>query len=139
MANTPPNLRAGGTIRPCRFVKISGNNIGSEADANERVIGISYQSGKYAPLNDLVTTNPHTDSTEDLIQLYGPGDICLLEYGGTVTANDRLKSDADGKGVAIATSGTTIQHFGAVALEGGSSGEKRRVFVLIGSERPALV
>lgn len=137
MPNTPVNLRASGTIRACRFVKQSGDFTGAEADANETVIGISYQDGKYPPLNDLVSTNNHAE-TGDPIRLYGDGDICLLEYGGTVTAGERLKSDADGKGVSIATTGTTIQNIGAVAIEGGSSGEKRRVQIQIYSERPAL-
>lgn len=137
MANTPHNFRASGTIRPCRFIKISGNDDCAECDANDRPIGITYQDGKYPPLNDLVTTNNHAEDN-DPVRSYGIGDICLLELGGTVTAGDRLKSDADGKGVAIATTGTTIQQFGAVALEGGSSGEKRRVQIVLGSERPAL-
>jgi hypothetical protein len=49
-----------------------------------------------------------------------------------------LKSDADGKGVPIATTGTTIQQYGAMALESGKSGEKIRVFIMLGSERPAI-
>lgn len=136
MANTPPNLRASGEIRPCRFVKISGSNLGAEADANEEVIGITWQDGRYPPLNDLVTDNPHA-ITDDPIRLYGDGDICLLEAGGTWVAGERLKSDADGKGVAAATSGTTLQNVGAIALEAAASGEKRRVQVNIHGEMPA--
>lgn len=137
MANTPPNLRASGTIRACRIVKVSGNYTGAEADANELPIGITWQDGKYPPLNDLVSSNPHAESG-DPIRLYGDGDICLVELGDTVVANGRVKSDADGKAVPIATTGTTIQHFVGRMLEGGSSGEKRLVQILIGSERPAL-
>lgn len=137
MANTPPNLRATGTIRTCRFVKLSGDNTGAEADANEDAIGISYQSGKNPPLNDLVSSNPHAESG-DPIQIYGEGDICLLEYGDTVTAGLDLKSDADGKGVPVATTGTTIQLARAKALEGGSSGEKKRVQIIRNDIRPAL-
>lgn len=132
MANTPPVLKASGTIRQCRFVKISGNFTGAEADANERVIGISYQSSRTAPLNDLAPTSDHAISG-DQIQMYGVGDVCLLEYGGTVTAGEYLKSDADGKGVTIASSGTTPQYVGAIALDGGSSGEKRLVQMVIAS------
>ncbi len=140
MPNTPPRLVAGGDIRPCRFVKMStaADDRGLECDANELPIGISYENGKYPPLNDLVTTNNHA-AAGDPIGLYGDGDQCLLELGsGGATRGGRLKSDADGKGVAIATTGTTIQNYGAIALESGSEGEKIRVFILIGSERPAL-
>lgn len=140
MPNTPPRLVAGGDIYPCRFVKqsTSADNTGLQATANDRIIGISYDSGKYPPLSDLVTDNPHAESG-DPIGLYGDGDdSCLLELGGTVAAGGRIKSDANGKGVAIATSGTTIQQSGAVALEEGDSGEKIRVHVQVSSERPAL-
>lgn len=140
MPNTSPTLVAGGTIRPSRFVKLSAaaDHQGLEADANERVIGISGEGGKFPPLDDLVTTNVHA-AAGDPIRLYGDGDICLLELGsGGATRGGRLISDNDGKGVAMATSGTTIQHFGATALESGSNGDKIRVQVLIGSERPAL-
>lgn len=140
MPNTPPVLVAGGNIRPSRFVKSSStaDHRGLEADANEMVIGISGEGGKYPPLNDLVTTNNHAEAG-DPIRLYGDGDICLLELGsGGATRGLRLISDGDGKGVAMATSGTTIQHFGAVALESGLEGDKIRVQVRIGSERPAI-
>lgn len=126
MANTPPNLRASGTIRPSRFVKISGVHTGAEADANEDAIGISYQDGKYPPLNDLVTTNNHAENG-DPIRLYGEGDICLLTLGGSVTAGNQIKSDADGQGVAASSAGDKVR---AVALESGSSGEKRLVQIV---------
>lgn len=138
MANTPPNFRASGDIRPCRFVKISGNFTVAEADANEDAVGVAYQDGKFAPLNDLVTTNNHAASG-DIVRLYSDGDVCLLEYGGTVTAGQYLKSDADGKGVAVATTGTTNQLARALALDGGSSGEKHQVMLVRQTIRPALV
>lgn len=140
MPNTPPRLVAGGNIYPCRFVKMStaADDRGLQATANDAPIGISYPEGRYAPLSDVVTTNYHAIEG-DPIGLYGDGEQCLLELGsGGATRGGRLKADADGKGVAVATTGTTIQQFGAVALESGSESEKIRVFVLLGSERPAL-
>jgi hypothetical protein len=139
MPNTPPRLVAGGNIYPCRFVKMStvADDRGLQATANDAPIGISYPEGRYAPLEDVVTTNYHA-ITDDPIGLYGDGEQCLLEIGDDVTRGGRLKSDADGKGVPVLTTGTTIQQYGAIALESGSSGEKIRVFVLLGSERPAL-
>lgn len=139
MPATPPRLVAGGDVYPSRFVKMSttADDQGLQATANDQLIGVSYEGGKFSPLSDLVSSNPHAESG-DPIGLYGDGEQCLLELGGSVTRGGRLKADADGKGVAIATTGTTIQQFGAIALESGSSGEKIRVFVLLGSERPAL-
>lgn len=131
MANPQHGFYANGeNIRPCRFVTISGNNGLVEADANERCIGITRQDEKFPPLNDLVSTNYHAQDGDE-VRLYGLGDICLLQYGGTVTAGDYLKSDADGQGVVIAASGTTPQYVGAIALQGGASGERRLVQIVI--------
>lgn len=138
MPNTPPNLQAGGTIRPCRFVKVTDDHVGSEADANERVIGISGVDTNQPPLSDLVSSSNHATVGQQL-KLFGEGDVCLLEIGDTVTASQLLKSDADGKGVPIATTGTTIQNIGARALQGGAAGAFIQVQVTIFSERPALV
>lgn len=140
MSVVPPHLIAGGDIRPFRFVKMDGTDAheGKEADANERVVGICGGGTNYPPLSDIVVTPLHASEGQH-VRLYGNGEQTLLELGDTVTPFQRLKSDADGKGVPIATTGTTIQHFGAIALEGGSAGERIEVQVQIGSERPALV
>lgn len=139
MPNTPPLLMAKGIIRPCRFVKLDPTNPHGalECDANDIPIGISYDGTNKPPLEGLVTT-AYAAEDGQAISIYGEGDICLLECGGDVVTGNRLKSDADGKGVPIATTGTTIQQFGARALENGAAGTLVRVQILIGSERPAL-
>jgi len=138
MPATPPRLVAGGNVYPARFLKMStvADDRCLQADANAQLIGISYPEGKYSPLSDLVTTNYHAVAG-DSVGLYGDGEQCLLELGGTVTRGGRIKADADGKGVAVATTGTTLQQYGAIALESGVSGDKIRVYVLLGSERPS--
>lgn len=143
MSLTHPNLVANGNIRPFRFVKQDDSGtpesfMAKEADANEIVIGIAGEGTNYPPLSDIVTTAYHAQAGQP-VKLNGQGEICFLEAGGSFAAGARLKSDADGKGVAIATTGTTIQHFGARALEASTGdGQIVRVQVLIGSERPAL-
>lgn len=137
MPNTPPNLLASGTIRPCRFVKISGAFQCAEADANEDVIGVSMEGTNTAPLSDLVTSD-NAAVSGDSLRIFGNGDTCLLQIGDTVTYGQRLKSDADGKGVPVATTGTTIQYYGARALQSGSASEKIWVQIEIGVIRPAL-
>lgn len=132
---------AGGTIRVCRFVKLdtTANHTLLEADANERVHGISQDGSRVAPTPSVTADPPEAAQDGEQLQIHEEGEQCLLLIGtGGCTANDRLKSDADGKGVAIATTGTTIQHYGAVALETASAGEYAKVRVQIGSERPAL-
>lgn len=139
MANTPPNLLADGTIRTSRFVKIGTEDFeGLEADANEKIIGISQDGSRTAPLSDVISVNEAAQDGESF-RLFGDGEQCLLEAGGSFSAGGLLKSDADGKAVAIATSGTTLQRYGAVALQdSGGDGEKVQVQVDIGSERPAI-
>lgn len=138
MANTPSSYLAGGTIRTARFVKITAAHTVSEADANEKVAGISQVGSNKAPLSDLVSTNYAAEVGEQL-QTYGPGDECLITAGDTITAGDRLKSDADGQGVPVAGTGTTLQEYGAIALDAGSVGELVRCFVELGAVRPAIV
>ncbi len=139
MPNTSPRLMAEGIIRPSRFCKIgTADDKGLEADANEDTIGISMESTNQPPLEDLVTTQNAAVAGQHF-KLYGDGDECLVEAGAAFNRGARLKSDADGKAVGVATSGTTLQRYGAKALESAAaSGELVRVQVLSGSERPAL-
>ena len=53
----------------------------------------------------------------------------VQRYRLTVTRDGWIKSDADGKGVAAATTGTTVQQIGARALQSGISGQKILVYV----------
>ena len=140
MTNTGPSVKATGTIRTSRFVKLVDSFHGQECDANERPIGISMEGSNKAPLSDVVTTN-NAALTGESFALYGEGDICLLEAGAAidVSAENRLKSDGDGKGVTVATSGATQQEVGAIALQdAGADTEKIQVVVKIYSFYPAL-
>lgn len=137
MPNTSPHLIAGGTIRASRFIKLTGAFIASEADANEKVIGISGIGTNNAPIPSVSTAYHATENQQ--VFCHGEGDEALLEAGsGGWTAGDYLKSDADGKGVSIATTGTTQQEIGAIALQTVAAGEFGRVQVLIDSRYPAL-
>ena len=68
------------------------------------------------------------------------GDYALVKAGEAFGRGTRLKADADGKAVAIATTGTDRQNIGAVALESaGAAGELVPVQVLsMRDTRPAL-
>lgn len=129
---------AGGDIQPCRFVRVTGEHQVQQGGDNTPVIGVSGPSAKFPPLTNLITTNYHARAG-DPVYFFADGEECLLEAGGSFTAGTRLKSDANGRAVAIATSGTTIQHIGAIAKEGATAaGQLVRVIVKIYSERPAL-
>ena len=142
----PLSLVANGDIRPSRFVNLdataSDDHLSLEANANEKIVGISDDGTNYPPIEGLpggVSITALAAEAGQAFKAHGHGTHgCLLELGGTVTAGDFLKSDADGKGVSIATSGTTLQRYGAIALEGGASGGLIPVIVVLGSERPAL-
>lgn len=137
MPSANPSYVAGGDIAPSRFVKAGSTDFEVlQATANAQILGIAQEGTREAPIPS-VSTNLAASDTETL-SVYGLTEECLLELGGTVTVGARLKSDANGKGVAAATTGTTAQEYGAIALEGGASGELIRVQVITGNIRPAI-
>lgn len=140
MPNVVPQLKAGGDVYPSRFVKMSAAADFTllQADANAEVIGIAQEGSKQPPLSDLITGTPKAAESGDALHIYTEGDVCLLECGGNVTRGGLLKPDADGKGVAIGTTETTIENYGAIALQNGAAGEKILVQGRFGKVRPAL-
>jgi len=127
---------AAGDVYPARFVKKTANDWEfAQAGANEPIFGISQIGTNKAPIPD-VTSDKAAEAGQSC-RIHKEGERCLLQLGGTVAAGDRLKADTDGKGVAIATSGTTPQRYGAIALQGGSANEFIEVEVQIGVESPA--
>lgn len=123
----PIQAISGGTIRPSRFVKFStaADYTLLEADANEMPCGISDAATRDAPIAD---ASGDIASSGDQFMYIPEGNVCLLEIGsGGITRGAYLKSDTDGKGVALAAS--TKQNVGAVALESASAGELCRVLV----------
>lgn len=120
MATTGKAFTAGGTIRRARFVKLStaANNTVLEADANERIWGISQMGGRVAPIPSVTDDPPNAAITGEQVGVYFPGEMTLLEIGsGGCEAGDYLKSDGDGKGVALAETSGLKEEVGAIALE----------------------
>ena len=140
MSQTPAYLVAGGTVMPHRFVSpdASAEHQGIQATANSQIIGISGSETKFAPLEDLVSTNPHAE-TGDQIRLHGDGQSqILVEAGAAFTSGVRLKADANGKAVAAATSGTTPQEVGAISQQAAAAeGDLVLVQVALQSHSPA--
>lgn len=126
----PLAMRANGTIRVGRFIKIdtSDNNSVLEADANEQVFGVSGMGGREAPIPSATADPPEAAQAGDNIEIHTLGTSTLLQIGsGGCTAGDYLKSDADGKGVAVA--GSAIENVGAIALETASEDEYALVLI----------
>ena len=130
MPDQPISLIAGGDIEPARFVKQStaADFTALQAGANEEVFGVSVDASQVAPTSSSATK---AAASGDLFRIFGPGEECLLELGaGGATRGDKLKSDANGKGVTTGVyASATPQFVGAVALESGVAGEKIKVRV----------
>lgn len=118
MRNNAPMLKAGGTIAPTSFVKISAvaDRTVLQAAANTTVtIGISQVGMKRMPG---LAGSDTTIAAEagDQIEICSLGDVCLLTIGaGGCTAGDMLTPGASGAGITSAVgAGNQV---GAIALE----------------------
>lgn len=120
-------FKAGGTIRVARFVKLTGDNQVEECDANEKAIGISDIGGRTPPIPDVTTDPPEAAQSGEQVAVHvpfwrtGADDVQLTIGSGGCSAGTELKSDADGKGVAVASSAG--QWVGAIAVRSASEDE----------------
>lgn len=120
----PQSFKANGDIYPARFVKLTttdGRVV--QCGAGDRGIGVSQMSTRRS---DYVDSSGKAAASGEPIQVYDLGEECLLEIAGTVAQGDRLKSDANGKGVVTTTD---RDQYVAVALVSGVSGEQIKVKV----------
>lgn len=122
-----PGLKAGGDVRPCRFVTYSAaaDFTVLESNADDRPFGISQKGTQDAP--GLTGASALAAASGDPLTVYGPGSVQVhLEIGsGGVTRGQPLMPDADGKGITA----TTGKYFGAIALESAAAGEFCKVLV----------
>lgn len=122
-----PQLKAGGDIRPCRFVTMhtSENNTVLESNAGDaKIIGISQEGTKDAPQSGQSTL---AAEDEDHLRIHFSGETCLLEMDATgCTVGDFLKPDNDGLGDVAGNDDVSA----AIALETASGSEKVLVRVL---------
>jgi len=136
---TELTLTARGNIYPSRFVRLdTSTEFGAvQAGDNTEIIGVA-QAGTNLPDMTGWVSGTYAAQAGQQVQVAGPDSVCLVEAGATITPGQFLKSDSVGRAVPIATTGTTIQNYGAIALQGGSAGDKIKVLVVIGKVRPAL-
>jgi hypothetical protein len=109
---------ASGNIAPMRFVAmVSGTDYKVfQSTASDNPLGIS-QMALQTYDSSYAATDGHS------IRVYGPGEVGLLELGGTVSAGDYVAPDANGKGVAASLTATARDDIGGFALRSGLSGE----------------
>lgn len=126
--STTMNLVAEGNISPCRFVKVgSATNTALQAAAGNACVGISMNFTNTVSLEGAVSiTSSYIATSGQSVSMWGFGSEALLELGGTVSAGGRLKSDANGKGVAAATADNAY----AVTMQSGVSGDFVRVQIV---------
>lgn len=132
---------AGGDVNPSRFVKQStaADYTVLQATANDPVIGISSEAAKDAPIPNASGLAAVAGSP---LRVYGSHEnepTKLLIGVGGCAAGDELISDANGKGVVRAATGTVIQNVGAIAMAAAAAGELVDVQPVRYPLRPALV
>lgn len=133
------SFKASGNISPSRFVTLSGENTVAQAGDNSEIIGVAQEGSNKAPLQDYVST-VYAAETGQQLEVYSTGELCLVEAGAAITAGQLLKSDSQGRAVPVATTGTVIQNYGAVALQSATAaGQKILCLVTpLQKVRPAL-
>lgn len=128
--NVVPNYLAAGDINPSRFVTaaISLDFAVTQSLATEYAIGVSQAASRLPQMGQFGASGVSTLAAPSgsPIDVYGAGEECSLELGGTVLAGDFLKPTTGGKGI-TATVGT--DKIGAQALQAGVSGDIIRVVV----------
>jgi len=130
---------ARGNIYPSRFVRVdtASENGVLQAGDNTDVIGVSHPGTNKPEVSGMISGTYAAENGQPVL-VAGVGSVVLVEAGNTVTPGQFLKSDSQGRAVPVATSGTVIQNYGAVALQGGAVGDKIKCLVLPGKVRPAL-
>ncbi len=114
---------AGGNIAPSRFVKLGTDETVTHCGAGEIPWGISQPYTRYPAL--AAVDDGFAAIAGEQCNVFGPtDDECLLELGGTVTPGQGIKATTDGKGLAAVTN---LDQVGAVAIQGGISGDLIKV------------
>ena len=122
-----PSVKAGGTIRVSRFIKMSTTENATvlEGTAGALCIGISGESAREAPQSG---SNVNAALDGDVFDWTGFGSETLLTADATGwTVGDLLKSDAAGLGDVAATADDIAC---AIALETTAASEKGRVLMI---------
>lgn len=122
-----PSYVASEDILPARFVNIvAGTDHQIEAcDAGDVADGVTHESTMDAALPGVAAADLPAAKTGTACRIYGLGESCEIEAGGTIAAGDYLKPDADGKAVAA----SSTDEYSAKARAGAASGEKVQVYI----------
>lgn len=140
--NNVPGMIAGGDIYPSRFVMVNtaADRSVVGCTAGYRPFAISSAKGKWAITNpqgllggSSSTTPDKAAESGDNIELFGLGDLCLLECGGTVAAGDLLEAAGTTTGIGRGITSSATRNFGAIALAAGTVGKLIPVYITAGA------
>lgn len=126
----PQSRIANGDIYPMRFVKLDTTADGKvlQCGAGDKPIGISQKGTRRSPYVD---TSGKAAAAGEPVMLYDETEEPAIQLGGTVTPDNRLKSDANGKGIATTSDGDV---YGAISLAAGVLDQFIPVKVTVGEK-----
>lgn len=140
MAATSPRWIANGNIRPSRFVQPDATKdftvLEVDTAGTDKIVGVSQAGVRRSPGVDGEDT--YAAHQNELLQVHGPGEECLVEAGAAVVRGDWLKADSQGRAIPVTFTETANTFVGGFALEFATgAGSKFRMLVNLACIRPA--
>ena len=115
----PASYFANGDIYPCRFVKLDpADGKVVQCLAGDLPIGISQEGTRRSPY---LETLGRAAAVGEQLAVYTLGERALLQVNAAVTPETRLKADANGMGIPVAS--PSIDAYGGIALFNGAAGK----------------
>lgn len=133
---------AKGDISPSRIVRMDTTasvdfGVLQAAAATDKVIGVSQIGSRKFPSSTGSADDALAAKNGETLEVFQDGNECTIELGGTVVPGDYLKSDANGRAVAVTFAEVGNLYFVGRALEHGVNLNKIRMKVQTGTARPA--
>jgi hypothetical protein len=115
----PVSYFANGDIYPSRFVKLDpADGKVVQCLAGDLPIGISQEGTRRSPY---LETLGRAAAVGEQLAVYTLGERALLQVNAAVTPETRLKADANGMGIPVAS--PSIDAYGGIALFNGAAGK----------------
>ena len=115
----PVSYFANGDIYPSRFVKLDpADGKVVQCLAGDLPIGISQEGTRRSPY---LETLGRAAAVGEQLAVYTLGERALLQVNAAVTPETRLKADANGMGIAVAS--PSVDAYGGIALFNGAAGK----------------
>lgn len=98
-----PSFVAEEDLETSRFVVagVEPYTIVKPTDGSDSIVGVTHEGSREAPIPGIT---PKAALTGESVRVYGDGEVCEVEAGGTVAAGNLVMSDANARAIA-ATAG----------------------------------